>query len=169
MVTKPHVCGSGLVFFFFFRFTKSLRWPANVAARFVFWLLFLKRLLGEKINTVLLFFYMTGGGAIHDNAHFLCIMFLLCVFMYHVRLLHWNINWEPGLVYVLCRVTFPCRHVTTLALRAPFFVARVIKTESFFYIKRTWHTRVMLTIILWFFSPRAAPNPGARRPFLMVT
>lgn len=130
---QNHTSVELLFFFFFFCFTKSLRWPANVAARFVFWYIFLivyKEIVRGEDKYCVTVFYMTGGGAVHDNAHFLCIMFLLCAFMYHVRLLHWNINWEPGLVYVLCRVTFPCRHVTTLAVRAPFFVARVIKTVS---------------------------------------
>lgn len=118
-----------------------------------FWLLFLivyKEIVRGEDKYCVIVFYMTGGGAIHDNAHFLCVMFLLCVFMYHVRLLHWNINCEPGLVYVLCRVTFPCRHVTTLAVRAPFFVARVIKTVSS-TLNVLGIQRVMLTIILWFF------------------
>lgn len=60
-------------------------------------------------------FYTTGGGALQIS-YALCFYCVLCI--NHVRLLHWNINREPGLVYALCRVTFPCRQVTTHAVRA---------------------------------------------------
>lgn len=146
----------GLVcFFFFFRFTKSLRWPANVAAGFVFWLLFLivyKEIVrGEDKYCVIVFLYDRWRCYSWQCTFPMCYVFIVRIYVPCAPAALEHKLWARfSLRLVSCDLSLQACHHT--CCQSSLLCCQSHK-DSFFYIKRTWHTRVMLTIILWFFFP----------------
>lgn len=133
---------------------------ANVAATFVFCFFVVhKEIFKGEEKYCVIGFYMTGGGAIHGNAHWLfsyCAIYVPCAAaaLEHKPRARFSLRLEP------CDPPLQASHHTRC--QSSLFVARVINTVSSTLNVLGVRELFMLTIILWFFFFHcAAPNPGA--------